>query len=93
MRYEDVTELFKKFEENTIMLIATTAPLFQTKTFINGREAASYTAEDLIEIIRQAEGKIAELKAIKSKSEHIARQILTLQGQLTEVVRALDGRS
>lgn len=85
-------KLFKKPEENTIMSTTTTAPLFQTKTFINGHDAISYTAEDLIEIIRQAEGKIAELKAIKSKSEHIARQILTLQGQLAEVVRVLDGR-
>lgn len=66
--------------------------LYETRILIKGKDAADMTDDEFILVIRNTESDIAELRAIKSKSEQVARKILTLQNGLRKVITYFDER-
>lgn len=69
-----------------------TTPAFETKHFVFGMDVANMTSGQLLEAIKKIENEIADLKAVKSKSEFIKKRIAELDGMLVKVVEVLDAK-
>lgn len=69
-----------------------TTPAFQTRHFVYGMDVDNMSAGQLIEAIKKIEAEIADLKLVKSKSEHIKKRIAELEDMLAKVVQVLDAK-
>lgn len=69
---------------------ATNAPAFETRHLVYGRNVDSLTESELISAIKQVEGEIADLKAVKTKSSRITAKVKELEEMLTKIVEVLD---
>lgn len=69
-----------------------TTPAFETRHFVYGLDVANMSAGQLIEAIKKIEAEIADLKLVKSKSEHIKKRIAELEDMLAKVVQVLDAK-
>jgi len=69
---------------------ATNAPAFETRHLVYGRNVDSLTESELISAIKQVEGEIADLKAVKIKSSRITAKVKELEEMLTKIVEVLD---
>lgn len=65
---------------------------FETRHFVYGLDVANMSAGQLIEAIKKIEAEIADLKSVKSKSEHIKKRIAELEDMLAKVVQVLDSK-
>lgn len=65
---------------------------FETKHYVYGMDVANMSAGQLIEAIKKIEAEIADLKLVKSKSEHIKKRIAELEDMLAKVVQVLDSK-
>ena len=65
---------------------------FETRHFVYGLDVANMSAGQLIEAIKKIEAEIADLKLVKSKSEHIKKRIAELEDMLAKVVQVLDAK-
>ena len=71
---------------------ANTAVAFETKHYVYGMDVANMTSGQLIDAIKKLEVEIADLKAVKTKSTHIAKRIAELGDMLGKVVEVLDAK-
>lgn len=77
-------------KEETMNPTAELKPAFETKHFVFGTNIADMTEAQLIDAIKQVEGEIADLKAVKTKSSRIAAKVKELDDMLAKIVEALD---
>ncbi len=77
-------------EEN--MPVSVSAPAFETRYYVYGRDIAKMSAEQLIAAIKQVECEIEELRAVKVESSFITKKIDELLDMRTEIVKRLDAR-
>lgn len=66
--------------------------IVETKTYVNDQLASELSAEDLIRVIQDTEGKIAELNCINVVSTRIEKTIAELEEQLDKLVELLDAK-
>lgn len=66
------------------------AVAFETRHLVYGRNVDSLTESELISAIKQVEGEIADLKAVKTKSSRITAKVKELEEMLTKIVEVLD---
>lgn len=69
---------------------ATNAPAFETRHLVYGLNVDSLTESELISAVKQVEGEIADLKAVKTKSSRITAKVKELEEMLTKIVEVLD---
>lgn len=87
------TILSKSTEEipmNSSNATNVSAVAFETRHLVYGRNVDSLTESELISAIKQVEGEIADLKAVKTKSSRITAKVKELEEMLTKIVEVLD---
>ena len=71
---------------------AMTAPTIETKTFIQGEDAANLTDAQIFAKISSLEGQITKLDAIKTKPKKLVKVIEDLQADIAKLVEFVDAR-
>lgn len=75
-------------QENEIM----NSSYFSKKVMIGSHEASAMSAKDIVDVLRQAEGEIKQLRKIKAKSKHIKKHIRSIEGDIKKLVKYLDSK-
>ena len=70
----------------------TMQPTIQTKTLINGQDAANMTDEQIFQKIARLEQEIDKLKAIRAKSTKLEAAITAAEKDVADLVAYVDGR-
>jgi len=71
---------------------AMTAPTIETKTFIQGEDAANLSDAQIFAKISSLEGQITKLDAIKTKPKKLVKVIEDLQADIAKLVEFVDAR-
>lgn len=74
-------------EDSTMLTITT-----DTKTLINGQDAAGMTDDQLFSVIAKAEAEIDQLMAIRNKPEKLKQRVVTLTEAVETLVKYIDQR-
>lgn len=74
-------------------IMANNAPIFETKTFIRGTDAAALSNEAIFSVITEAEARIEQLNKIEHKPKALKDEIEALNIGLQNIVTFVDGRS
>jgi len=64
----------------------------QTKTLINGTDAATLTDSFIFDLISQKEQQIAKLSSINNKPEKLNRLLNDIQAEINDLVKYVDNR-
>jgi hypothetical protein len=72
--------------------VAPVPALWETKCYINGRDASSMTDEEIFAAIAQAEARVGRYKDIIYKPEKLKKAILDLHDQIGKLVEFVDSR-
>ena len=70
--------------------VAQSAPAFETRHYVYGRNIATLSATHLIEAVKAVEKEIAELDKIVVNSAFIDKRIDELSAMRAEIVKHLD---
>lgn len=68
------------------------APLLETRVYVNGRLASDMTDEEIFAAIKKTEDKIAGYKDIVTKPEKLKAMVAKMQSDVTELAKYVDGR-
>lgn len=79
-------------EEPKMATENTSAVIIETKTFIQGRDAATCTDESIFELISALEARIAKANAIVNKPKRLINLIEKMQSDIDLLVAFVDNR-
>ena len=92
MRYASVN--YDVLERKILaQMFITNQPAFEQRQFIHGTDMTQMSDEAVFSTIAQLEGRIADLKKIKTTSNKIKKEIENIRADIASIIEVLDSRA